>query len=202
MQYDRSLATTWLTSYQQVDPPARTLLRRLAWFSSEPIPESLLEVEVEVPGDPEASTGAWEAINQLEAYSLVNRSAEAPTFSLHRLVQEVGRLWQQQSEQPEANELEAALGWMDPAFVGDPQDVRSWAVLDPLAPHAKAVAGFAEALGISKPTARLLNDLGLLLKSKAAYADAEPLMRRSLAIDEASYGTDHPNVASRVNNLA
>ncbi|MFM7641510.1 MAG: NB-ARC domain-containing protein, partial [Cyanobium sp.] len=93
MQYDRSLATTWLTSYQQADPPARTLLRRLAWFSSEPIPESLLEVEV--PGDPEASAGAWEAISQLEAYSLVNRSAEAPTFSLHRLVQEVGRLWQQ-----------------------------------------------------------------------------------------------------------
>ncbi|MFN6353691.1 MAG: NB-ARC domain-containing protein, partial [Cyanobacteriota bacterium] len=200
MQYDRSLATTWLTSYQEVDPPARTLLRRLAWFSSEPIPESLLEVEV--PGDPEAAAGAWEAISQLEAYSLVNRSGEAPTVSLHRLVQEVGRLWQQQREQPEPNELEAALGWLNAAFVGDPQDVRIWALLDPLAPHAKAVAGFADASGIPEPTGRLLNQLGLLLKCKAAYADAQPLYMRALAIDEASYGPDHPRVAIDLNNLA
>ena len=32
--------------------------------------------------------------------------------------------------------------------------------------------------------------------------EAEPLMRRALAIDEASYGPDHPNVAIRLNNLA
>jgi hypothetical protein len=31
-QYDRNLATTWLTSYQQVSEAARTLLRRLAWI--------------------------------------------------------------------------------------------------------------------------------------------------------------------------
>ena len=32
--------------------------------------------------------------------------------------------------------------------------------------------------------------------------EAEPLMRRALAIDEASYGPDHPNVARDLNNLA
>jgi tetratricopeptide (TPR) repeat protein len=32
--------------------------------------------------------------------------------------------------------------------------------------------------------------------------EAEPLMRRALAIDEASYGDDHPNVAVDLNNLA
>ena len=32
--------------------------------------------------------------------------------------------------------------------------------------------------------------------------EAEPLMRRALAIDEASYGPDHPNVAIDLNNLA
>jgi hypothetical protein len=30
----------------------------------------------------------------------------------------------------------------------------------------------------------------------------ESLIRRALAIDEASYGNDHPNVAIRLNNLA
>ena len=33
-------------------------------------------------------------------------------------------------------------------------------------------------------------------------AEAEPLMRRALAIDEKSFGPDHPNVASDLDNLA
>ena len=33
-------------------------------------------------------------------------------------------------------------------------------------------------------------------------AEAEPLMRRALAIDEASYGPEHPDVARDLNNLA
>ena len=200
MQYDRSLATTWFTSYQQVNESARCLLRRLAWLSPEPIPESLLAVEV--AGDMEGSGDGGDAISQLEGYSLVNRSAEAPTFSVHRLVQEVGRLWQQQPNEPEANELKNALGWLNAAFVGNPQDVRSWPVLDPLAPHAKAVAEYADQSGITDPTARLIGVQGLLLFCKAAYSEAEPLMRRALAIDEASYGTNHPQVAIRLNNLA
>jgi tetratricopeptide (TPR) repeat protein len=200
MQYDCSLATTWFTSYQQVSESARCLLRRLAWLSPEPIPESLLAVEV--AGDPKGSDDGGVVISQLEGYSLVNRAAEAPTFSVHRLVQEVGRIWQQQQNEPEANELKNAVGWLNAAFVGEPQDVRNWPVLDPLAPHAKAVAGFADQAGISDPTARLFNQIGLLMSEKAAYSDAEPLKRRALAIDEARYGPDHPKVARDLNNLA
>jgi len=199
-QYDRNLATTWLTSYLQVSEAARTLLRRLAWFSPEPIPETLLEVAV--PGDPEAAGDGWEAISQLEGFSLLNRSAEAPTFSVHRLVQEVGRLWQQRLDEPEPNELEPALRWLNAAFVGNPQDVRSWGVLDPLAPHAQVVAGFADQVGISEPTARLISQLGLLLFCKAAYSEAELLMWRVVGIFEASYGREHPKVATALNNLA
>jgi hypothetical protein len=199
-QYDRNLATTWLTSYLQVSEAARTLLRRLAWFSPEPIPETLLEVAV--PGDPEAAGDGWEAISQLEGFSRLNRSAEAPTFSVHRLVQEVGRLWQQRLDEPEPNELEPALRWLNAAFVGNPQDVRSWGVLDPLAPHAQVVAGFADQVGISEPTARLISQLGLLLFCKAAYSEAELLMWRVVGIFEASYGREHPKVATALNNLA
>jgi len=47
-----------------------------------------------------------------------------------------------------------------------------------------------------------MNDLGVLLLTKASYGEAEPLMQRALAIDEASYGPDHPNVARDLNNLA
>jgi tetratricopeptide (TPR) repeat protein len=42
----------------------------------------------------------------------------------------------------------------------------------------------------------------VLFNSANRFAEAEPLMRRALAIDEKAYGPDHPNVALRLYNLA
>ncbi len=47
-----------------------------------------------------------------------------------------------------------------------------------------------------------LNNLADLLQTTNRVAEAEPLYRRALKIDEASYGPDHPNVATDLNNLA
>ena len=47
-----------------------------------------------------------------------------------------------------------------------------------------------------------MNDLAQLLQATNRLAEAEPLMRRALAIDEQSYGADHPEVAIDLNNLA
>ena len=52
------------------------------------------------------------------------------------------------------------------------------------------------------PTSRLINQAALLFFTKAQYETAEPLMRRTLEIDEQSFGPNHPNVAIRLNNLA
>jgi tetratricopeptide (TPR) repeat protein len=82
------------------------------------------------------------------------------------------------------------------------QDVRDWPRLDPLAPHAQAVAGFADAAGITEPTARLFSGTGVLFQAKALYGAAEPVLRRALAIIEASLGGEHPTVATCLNNLA
>jgi Tetratricopeptide repeat len=41
-----------------------------------------------------------------------------------------------------------------------------------------------------------------LLQATNRLAEAEPLMRRALAIFENSLGKDHPNVAVQLNNLA
>ena len=49
--------------------------------------------------------------------------------------------------------------------------------------------------------ARDLNNLGQLLKATNRLGEAEPLMRRALEIDEASFGGQHPAVAIRLNNL-
>jgi tetratricopeptide (TPR) repeat protein len=198
---DRTLATTWATSVARLSPESRRLLDRLAFLAPEPVPDSLLDVAI--PGEaPDAD--AYEARSGLYAYSLLTRvTAEdggASGFVIHRLVQDFAR--RATSDERRTQALREALAWVNAAFVGDADDVRSWPVLEPLAQHALAVAHAADAAGIAEPTARLFNELGVLFDAKADYAQAETLKRRALAIGETSYGPDHPNVAIRLNNLA
>ena len=198
MQYPSSVAVTWQTSFDELGPAAARLFQRLAWLAPEPIPESLLEVPA--PGRTTEETDALAALTELESYSLVSRAAATPSFSVHRLVQEVTR--RRQGDALAKELLTEALQWIDAGFVGDPSDVRDWPLLDPLAPHAQAVIARVAAAGITGLTGRLQNQLGLLLFNKATYAEAEPLMRRALAITEASFGPVHPKVATGLNNLA
>ena len=197
-QYPASQAITWLTSFEQLGEAARSLLRRLAWLSPAPIPENRLEVAI--AGEAPNPGGAFDALVELEGLSLLNRSGESPQFVVHRLVQELTRLRQELAQEP--HELAAALDWIDAAFVGEAQDIRSWPVLVPLEPHAKAVANFAAGAGVTGATARLMSQVGVLLLTKADLCEAEPLMRRALRIEEANYGKDHPDVAIDLNNLA
>jgi tetratricopeptide (TPR) repeat protein len=50
--------------------------------------------------------------------------------------------------------------------------------------------------------AAVLNNLAALLQATNRLSEAEPLYRRALAIDEKSYGPEHPHVARDLNNLA
>ena len=47
-----------------------------------------------------------------------------------------------------------------------------------------------------------MSDLAQTLQDTDRLAEAEPLMRRALAIGEQSFGPEHPSVAIRLNNLA
>jgi len=213
MQYPRSVAITWQTSFDRLSEPARQLLRLLSWLAPDPIPESLLEAgggpfAAEPANDGGASsnkgsvsqTDARDALAELSDHSLAKHSDEEPTFSVHRLVQDVTRNTLPEDEKLPC--LKQALRWVDDAFVGNPQDVRDWPVLEPLVPHAQAIATFADLQDVPEPTGRLMNVVGMLFSEKARYAGAEPLMRRALKIDENSYGPDHPKVAACLNNLA
>jgi tetratricopeptide (TPR) repeat protein len=196
--YPVSVAVTWQTSVDRLSATARRLLQRLAWLGPELIPESLLEVPVPELSEPEPDPR--ESLVQLATYSLVTRAAEAPTFTVHRLVQDVTR--RSLERVGEGGPLVEALRWVNDAFVGDPQDVRDWPILDLLAPHAGAVVAFADKAGITAHNSRLMNQLALLFEAKALYREAEPLMRRALALVEESIGPEHPDVAIHMNNLA
>jgi hypothetical protein len=87
-------------------------------------------------------------------------------------------------------------------IMGAPQDWPRWAVL---LPHVLAAtshfdihrqdAGGADA-------AELLDRAATYLQVHARLAEARPLAERALAIDEATYGPDHPDVATLRANLA
>jgi tetratricopeptide (TPR) repeat protein len=197
---DRTLATTWATSVARLSPESRRLLDRLASLAPDLVPDLLLDVAV--PGD-SSDADAYKARGGLYAYSLISGvTAEGgpPGFFVHRLVQDFAS--RAMSDEQRAQALREALEWVNVAFIGDPQDVRNWSVLDPLAPHALAVARHADEAGIAEPTGRLFNNLGVLFDVKAEYAQAETLKRRALAIAEKKYGPDHPEVAIRLSNLA
>ena len=199
--YDRRLATTWATSVDRLSAESRRLLDRLSMLAPDPIPDSLLDVAV--PGEA-ADYDALEARAGLYGFSLIARATgedgSANGFVMHRLVQDFARRAMTVERRGEA--LREALGWIDNALVGDPQDVRSWPVLDPLAPHALAVARRADKAGIAAPTGQVFSQLARLWDTKARYAEAEPLFRRVVEINELAFGGDHPVVATCLNDLA
>jgi len=204
MKYPRSMAVTWEATREQLSPAARALLETLAWFAPDPIPEWVLLGEAAQPVVAEALAGADVALAlaELERYSLLRREVTAERWSLlvHRLVQEVTR--RGLAAPARRRRLEEALRLVDVLAGDDPVDVRMWPVWVPLSPHVRALVDHAEQAGIDQPTARLMNDLGLLLDSKALHTEAEPLFRRALAMFERSSGAPPPDVATALNNLA
>jgi tetratricopeptide (TPR) repeat protein len=203
MSYDHDvgLAATWAASVGKLTPESRRLLDRLAFLAPDPVPDSLIDVPV--PGEA-PDYDAYEARAGLYAYSLATQAkgedGAAKGFVVHRLVQDFAR--RAMTDDRPARALREALGWVNAAFLGDPDDVRNWPVLDPLAPHALAVARRADEAAIGESMGRLFNQLGLLFRAKARYSEAEPLYRRALANVEQSLGTDHPHLATTLNNLA
>jgi tetratricopeptide (TPR) repeat protein len=207
-KYPRAVAVTWQTSVNQLTPAGRRLLERLAWFATEPIPYFLLE-----PPVPDVAADDFvEALANLADYSLARRNPDKQEFSVHRLVQDVTRRGLVEPERQRS--LIDALLWIGQAFKGDPQDVRTWPRLDPLAPHLRIIlehlriiVEHADDTGddariIGMLSAHLIHELGLLQQSKARYVEAERLFRQALAIFEISYGPDHPKVATGLNSLA
>ncbi len=200
--YPREILITWKLTADRLSEDARRLLDLLCCFAPDPIPEPLLQ---QVPDDFPVARPK-QALAELVRYSLARRDQDEPAFTLHRLVQTTTRHHlQQQGENDWSDNIAVALRWLDGAFTGDPDDVRTWPQLDPLATHAVSVCNHAEEaqlVGPEDPTSGLLNQVGVLWMTKARHAQAEPLYRRALAIDEQSFGSEHPNVAIRLNNLA
>lgn len=192
MAYPRSVANTYQTSVERLNQAAQDLLHVVSWYGPEPIPLELLLVE-------DARTDErLDGLADLEGYSLVKRSVDGQSIVVHRLVQEFSRV--QQAGGPTGStaapaSLTTALDLLWAAWPREAGGEAAWTRWNALHPHVAHAVGHAERFGNPAPTAALLAHLGLYLSSQALYDDAERLLRRALAIDEAASGLHHPDVA-------
>jgi tetratricopeptide (TPR) repeat protein len=69
-------------------------------------------------------------------------------------------------------------------------------------PQSTTALQEAEHMNDDKLISSALTNHAQLLQATNRFAEAEPLMRRALAIDKASFGPQHPEVARDLNNLA
>ena len=203
--YPASVATTWALNVEAITsvPGASDLLRLCAYLAPDGIPRGLFPENAAALPERLATVVSAplafdEAVAALRHYSLVE--VEGETLAVHRLVQAVTRA---QADTDGPAWAEAAVALVDAAFPYQQDKPPSWAPSGALVAHALAAVAHVETAGVGlRPTSHLLNQVGLYLRSQARFAEAEPLMRRALAIDEASYGAEHPTVATSLNNLA
>ncbi|NQT88976.1 tetratricopeptide repeat protein [bacterium] len=210
-EYPDSVMTTWRATVERLSPMARAMLRLSAFLSPEPIPNevftgelAILQERAAVLGGSASSASSADfavrrTVKELARYSMVTRHGHG--FSVHALVQTVQRL-----EVPETelrDWVDAALRLVRSFDVGDaPSDVRNWPRWDLIGSHVAAVVRHCDAAGITDGAARLMSNYATVLNARCQFGEAEPLMRRALAIDEALLDANHPTIATRLNNLA
>ncbi len=209
--YPASIAETWLVTEQQLSPPARAILRLAAFLAPDDIPRDLIslekpllgeafllvETESEAVSPPHSAASVEEALVELADYSLIYLAPQV--FSCHRLVQAVQR---DRAGAQGSKLVELLLRRLAERLPVEADDVRAWPAMNAFKPHIEAIAAFSNDYGIVEPTGLLLSQLGIFLSAKAIYHEAEPMLRRSLAIDEQIYGTEHTKVVPHLNNLA
>jgi tetratricopeptide (TPR) repeat protein len=204
--YEATVSTTWEISFIEVEKESEAagqLMNLCAFLAPDDIGREMLRGGAEELPEPLAKAVAddlqWnDAVGALRKHSLIE--VQGGTISVHRLVQAVVR--DRLDEERRKKWAEAAVRVVNAAFPYKRNDVKTWAPSSRLLPHALASAGFGEELQVAlKTCSRLLNEVGLYLSGRAEFSAAKSVHERSVRIDEAAYGADHPEVAIDLNNL-
>ena len=211
--YHAIVSATWQPSFEAavaLCPAVDDIMTILAFVDADNFPVEVLEKRIS------DKLLCNDALKALLAFSLIRR--EDGLVSIHRLVQEVYR--EQLIQKVRCERIVECVHLMRaviPNDHGTNLESRNW--LNEFYPHAESVISFANPIvddllqdsgtpapesvqSIVESLSYAIGELGALQYIFARFADAEPLMRRALEIDEASFGKEHPSVAIDLNNLA
>jgi len=207
-QHSEPVATTWSLSFERVeslDPLAADLLRVCAFLAPDALPEQLLlegasELGKSFQSLVRDSSLLDEAVSTLLRFSLIKRERDEATLSVHRLVQTILRASMDTKTQRKwaQRAVRAALRTFT-----EGEDYRRWSHCQRLLPHAQVCIAWIDQWGFSFPTAtEFLDKVSSYLFVRAQYSEAEPLIKRGIAIEERVFGPEHPNVAGWLTILA
>jgi len=209
--YSETVRTTWNKSFDAIrekSEAAAELLTLSAFFAPDAIPYELFLNGASQLREPLASQLADVPDNQLRLlelmsvltdYSLIRRNAEARTYNIHRMVQEV--IQAQMDDTIRQTLAERAVRVANRAFPY--VKFEDWPLCERLLPHTLHLAIEIENMNMEfYEAARLLNQSGLYLQERALYPRAEPMFVRALAINERMLGVEHPDTVFNLNNLA
>lgn len=200
----------------RLHPAAEPLIVHAALLAAEPIPLYLFAEGREAFGEPLGSAladdGLIEAVATLRAFALVDRDTvideRAPSITtdclrLHRLVREVAATRREGEALDDARRvLVEAMAEVYPEDTYN--EPTTWPRARRLDALALALVGAATLpKGTDAQARHLLDGLASYRESAlAAYAQAQLLYERALAISETVHGPEHCETAMSLNNLA
>ncbi|HLX58577.1 MAG TPA: tetratricopeptide repeat protein [Ktedonobacteraceae bacterium] len=202
------VAATWSLNFKQVERLNKTaadLLRFLAFLAPDAIPEEMIVAGASKLGRRLKALAIDETLldqsmKTLNRFSLVQRDTGKRQLFIHRLVQAILRA--SMTEKTRREWVERTVRAINLAFP-DVQDINLWPQCERQLPHALACAELINEYTLTfTEAALLLIKTGYYLKDHAQYEQAEPLYLRALDICEHVLGSNHPNTAQSLNNLA
>jgi tetratricopeptide (TPR) repeat protein len=193
--HDLDMAATFALSWEQVkDEAARRVFGAAGYCApNQPLPCELLEGAAGL--DEEACD---EALGDLVELGLLEWKADEAGPAIHPLLAEYARA--QEAGEDALPALAETLASLAESANEQMDQTGSPSHFEPFLPHVRPVAEAGEK-GEAETAGGLWNGLGYYLDRVADYAGARAAFERALAIDERTFGPDHPNVAIRVNNL-
>ncbi len=199
LHYPLPLGRVWDQSFARLGESARKLLHCLAFIAPRP---------AALPLEPFEKLPEWPTLRQelitLADASLIQWDNTEKSLLIHRLLQTCIRLNLALAKQRAA--LSSVLASM-PKTLPDPDfDAEGWKLWIKLQPHLDCVLGALDDKTItprqSEELGFTLNRYGRWLFNHAQYSLAEPHYLRALRLAETTFGSNHPNVASILNNIA
>jgi tetratricopeptide (TPR) repeat protein len=205
--YDRSVRKTFAIALQRVIdgdatvgvkpcPDAEVIMGVAALLAPVPIPFAIFSHPRLGSADVD---GAFRAFAEVSLIATGEDDRGNGTFTVHRLVQAIMR--DRLAEARLTSDC-ADLG-VDLLATGLPDnadDFANWETCKALAPHAVAVLGVADERSLMG--ANLASKIGAYYRWVARYAEARTPHERALAIREKVLGSEHPDTATSLNNLA
>ncbi|GHO98729.1 tetratricopeptide repeat protein [Reticulibacter mediterranei] len=201
------VATSWSLSFEKVEQNnalASSLLRFCAFLAPDDIPEDMIvkgAIKLGPALQPLAHdpTLLREVVGELSRFSLIRRSPDHHTLSMHRLVQAVLKSTMSQDEQ--RHWAEWAIQTV--SYVFPVVEPTTWPQCQRYLPHALVCAELIKQWQIeSIEGAWLLHTTGRYLNDRAQYAEAESLLQRALYTYEHLLILDHLDPTTSTKNLA